>query len=91
MCFLPDGVRLLIIMKKLPEDVKEFFRREGSKGGKKGGKSRMEQLTREQRTALAKKAAEARWGKSKSQEGSLKVHGDPLQTPKKEPAKKKGK
>jgi hypothetical protein len=63
LCFLPDGVRLLIIVKKeLPEDVKEFFRREGSKGGKKGGKSRMEQLTPEQRTALAKKAATARWG-----------------------------
>lgn len=72
--------------KKLPEDVKEFFRREGSKGGKKGGKSRMEQLTPEQRTALAKKAATARWGEK--QDASLKVHGDPLDTPKKAAAKR---
>ena|GEM_PF-5297753 len=32
-----------------------------SKGGKKGGKSRMDALTKEQRSELAKQAAEARW------------------------------
>lgn len=32
-----------------------------SKGGVKGGKSRMDALTFEQRRELAKKAAEARW------------------------------
>ena len=31
------------------------------KGGLKGGKTRMEQLTKEQRSELAKQAAEARW------------------------------
>ena len=31
------------------------------KGGLKGGKTRMEQLTKEQRSELAKLAAEARW------------------------------
>ena len=31
------------------------------KGGLKGGKTRMSQLTTEQRKELAKKAAEARW------------------------------
>lgn len=34
----------------------------GRKGGLKGGKSRMEQLTAEQRKELAAKAARARWG-----------------------------
>jgi len=34
---------------------------DSSKGGKKGGKTRMEQLTEEQRKELAKKAADARW------------------------------
>ena len=31
------------------------------KGGLKGGKTRMDQLTKEQRSELAKKAVEARW------------------------------
>ena len=34
------------------------------KGGLKGGKTRMEKLTEEERIELAKKAAEARWGKA---------------------------
>ena len=32
------------------------------KGGLKGGKSRAKSLTAEQRKAIAKKAADARWG-----------------------------
>jgi hypothetical protein len=61
---MPDGVRLLITMKKkLPDAIKEYFQREGAKGGKKGGKSRMASMTPEQRSALAKKAAAARWKK----------------------------
>ena len=34
------------------------------KGGLRGGKSRMDSLTPEQRKELSKKAAEARWGKA---------------------------
>lgn len=34
----------------------------GRKGGKKGGKARAEALTPEERSEIAKKAAEARWG-----------------------------
>jgi hypothetical protein len=33
----------------------------GRRGGKKGGKARAEKLTPEQRSEIAKKAAEARW------------------------------
>ncbi len=33
----------------------------GRRGGPKGGKARMAQLTTEQRRALARKAARARW------------------------------
>lgn len=51
--------------KKMPADIAEFFRREGAKGGKKGGKSRMASLTPEQRKELAKKGAAARWAKRK--------------------------
>jgi hypothetical protein len=43
--------------------MREMGSKGGKKGGPKGGKSRMEQLTPTQRTALAKKAAAARWKK----------------------------
>jgi hypothetical protein len=36
----------------------------GRKGGLKGGKARAKKLTPEQRSEIAKKAAQARWGKS---------------------------
>lgn len=35
----------------------------GQRGGKKGGKTRTESMTPEERKELAKKAAEARWAK----------------------------
>jgi hypothetical protein len=35
----------------------------GRKGGLKGGKARAEKLTPEQRSDIARKAAERRWGK----------------------------
>lgn len=37
----------------------------GRLGAKKGGKARMKQLTPAERTDLARKAADARWGKRK--------------------------
>lgn len=37
---------------------------DSSKGGKRGGKSRMDSLTPEQRKELAQKAAAARWGQT---------------------------
>jgi hypothetical protein len=43
--------------KRHPESVK------GSAGGKKGGVSRAQQLTSEQRSEIARIAAEARWKK----------------------------
>jgi hypothetical protein len=36
----------------------------GKLGGLKGGKARAAKLTPEQRQAIARKAAEARWGKN---------------------------
>jgi hypothetical protein len=40
----------------------------GRKGGKKGGKRRLQTMTPEERSRIALKAAKARWGKEK-QEG----------------------
>ena len=37
----------------------------GRLGGLKGGKARAEKLTKEQRSAIAKKAAAARWAKKR--------------------------
>lgn len=42
-----------------PEAAMEFFRKQGQRGGKKSAKARMETMTPEQRTAVAKKAAAA--------------------------------
>jgi hypothetical protein len=54
---------------KLPPEVLEFFRKSGAKGGKKGGKTRMAGLTPDERSALARSAAEKRWGKRKGKSG----------------------
>jgi hypothetical protein len=45
--------------KKLPGDVLEYFRRQGAKGGRIGGKRSLETMTPQQRSARAKKAAAA--------------------------------
>ena len=46
-----------------PERVKDPAAVElGRKGGLKGGKARAEKLTPEQRSDIARKAAQARWG-----------------------------
>lgn len=44
----------------MPEEAREFFKQQGSIGGKLGAKARMEKLTPEQRTAIAKHAVEVR-------------------------------
>ena len=40
----------------------------GKLGASKGGKARAKKLTKEQRSAIAKKAAQARWAKKRQQE-----------------------
>jgi len=51
--------------KTLPPPEKNKAAQElGRLGGKKGGKARAESLTAEQRSEIAKKAAETRWKKN---------------------------
>jgi hypothetical protein len=45
--------------------MREMGRKGGKKGGKKGAKVRMETLTPEKRSQIARKAAKARWAKAK--------------------------
>ena len=48
--------------------VSKYLAGIGRKGGKASGKARMEKLTPQQRVAVAKKAAAARWAKVVTQE-----------------------
>ena len=48
--------------------VSKYLAEIGRKGGKASGKARMEKLTPEQRVAVAKTAAAARWAKPVTQE-----------------------
>jgi hypothetical protein len=45
--------------KRLPPEVLEYFRKQGAKGGKIGGKRSLETMTPEERAARAKKASAA--------------------------------
>lgn len=45
----------------------------GRKGGKKGGKARAKKLSKDERTAIAKKAAESRWGAVATHMGELEI------------------
>ena len=47
----------------MKKEVRDYMRKIGRKGAKKGGKARMAQLTPEQRREIARKAAVARWAK----------------------------
>ena len=47
------------------EEVREFLRQQGAKGGKIGGKRALDTMTPEERSARAKKAVAAREAKRK--------------------------
>jgi len=51
--------------KRLPPDVLEYFRKQGAKGGKIGGKRSLVTMTPAERTARAKKAVAAREARRK--------------------------
>lgn len=46
--------------KRLPPEIREFFKKQGAKGGKIGGKRSLETMTPEQRSERARKAVAAR-------------------------------
>jgi len=63
-------------MKKLPADVLQFFREQGAKGGRIGGKRSLQTMTAEQRVARARKAsraaAKARQAKAKKKASGVR-------------------
>ncbi len=46
-------------------EISRVMREMGRRGGKKGGKRRLETMTAQQRSEVAHKAAQARWAKRK--------------------------
>jgi hypothetical protein len=46
-------------VKKLPADVLQYFRKQGARGGRIGGKRSLQTMTAEQRSARARKASRA--------------------------------
>jgi hypothetical protein len=51
--------------KKLPPEILDFFRKQGARGGKKGGAARAANMTPEQRSEASRKAVLARWARVK--------------------------
>jgi len=51
------------------DEISRVMSNLGARGGKIGGKRRLETMTPEQRSAVALKAARARWKKAKSKKG----------------------
>jgi len=49
--------------KRMPEDIREYFRKMGEIGGKAGVAARMEKVSPERRREIAQKAIAARWAK----------------------------
>jgi hypothetical protein len=57
--------------KKLPPDIREYFAKMGSQGGKLGGRIRADKLTPERRREIARLASQTRWAKKEE-------HGKPV-------------
>jgi hypothetical protein len=51
--------------KKLPPNIRDFFVRQGRKGGLMGGPARVAATTAARRKEIARKAVAARWAKAK--------------------------
>jgi hypothetical protein len=50
--------------------LREYMKQLAAKGAEKGGRSRMQQLTPEERSALGRRAVNARWKKEKKRKQS---------------------
>jgi hypothetical protein len=55
---------------KTPQEPESPRAQTGRRGGAKGGRARAERLTPEQRSEIARKAAEARWGPPNASAGN---------------------
>jgi hypothetical protein len=71
LCYLHEGLVMLERLSYTPtmkESKNRAAQELGRLGGLKGGKARAAKLTAEQRTAIARKAAESRWVKREAED-----------------------
>ena len=61
-------------MKKLPADVLRFFKEQGARGGRIGGRRSLQTMTPEQRVARARKASQAA-AKARRAKAKMKTKG----------------
>ena len=59
--------------KKLPPEIRDYFVKQGRKGGILGGPARAAAMTPEERSASASRAVKARWAKKKAKESKVDV------------------
>jgi hypothetical protein len=50
---------------RIPKEMRDYLAKIGRKGGKVGGKRRLETMTGAERQESARKAVQARWAKAK--------------------------
>jgi len=55
---------------QVPQGLREYLAKLGSKGGKKGGPARAAKMTAEERSESARRAVQARWAKAKKKEST---------------------
>jgi hypothetical protein len=60
---------------RLNEEAREYFRKQGARGGKLGVKGRMEKLTPEKRSEIARNAVMVRELKRRQNDAALTEHG----------------
>jgi len=53
---------------KLPEEIREYFRKQGATGGK----TRAANLTAEERSEIARKAVQTRWANAQKKSATMK-------------------
>ncbi len=65
---------------RLTPEAREYFRKQGARGGKLGAKARMEKLTPEQRSAIAKHAVSVRESKRNGTAAALVTETEPAES-----------
>lgn len=63
--------------------TREYFRRQGARGGKLGAQARHEKLTPEQRSEIARRAVMARWARYRAAQAQAKGEAEAYGKPRK--------
>ncbi len=69
-----DRVKLMAVKKKLPSEVLDYFKKQGAKGGKIGGKRRLTAISPERRTEIARRGRGGAMGEGEAEGGVMAVY-----------------